>query len=175
MKIYHRDTENTEVTQRKLVKMTSIRSARLEDAGSIARVHVASVEAISTSLYSPEELESWSKPRTIANYEELIRTREFLVAEARNVIVGFGVLNPETSVIEAVYVDPAASGQGIGMELMRELEARAAVLGIKQLQLNASLNAVPFYRKAGYSGDAQQKYKLQTGIEIPCVPMSKMI
>ena len=157
------------------MKTTSIRCARLEDAEAIARVHVASVEAISTSLYTPAEIESWSRPRTIENYEELIRTREFFVAEARNVIVGFGVLNAATFVIEAVYVDPAASGQGIGMELMCKLEARAAVLGIKQLHLNASLNAVPFYRKAGYSGDVQQKYKLQTGIEIACVPMSKII
>jgi GNAT superfamily N-acetyltransferase len=157
------------------MKMTSIRSARLEDAEAIARVHVASVEAISTSLYTPEELEAWSRPRTISNYEELIRTREFLVADDQNGIVGFGVLNPATSIIEAVYVDPAAAGRGIGMELMRELEARAADLGIKQLHLNASLNAVPFYRKAGYSGDAQQNYKLQTGIEIACVPMSKTI
>jgi N-acetylglutamate synthase-like GNAT family acetyltransferase len=155
--------------------MISVRRARIEDARSIAQVHVASVEGISTSLYTAEEIESWSRPRTIANYEELIRTREFLVAEAQNGIVGFGVLNRSSSVIEAVYVAPVASGRGIGMELMRELEARAASLGLKQLQLNASLNAVPFYRKAGYSGDAQQKYKLQTGVEIACVPMSKTI
>ena len=157
------------------VKMISIRGARVEDASSIAQVHVASVEGIDTSLYTPEEIESWSRPRTIANYEELIRSREFLVAEAEDGIVGFGVLNPSNSVIEAVYVDPAGSGRGIGMDLMRKLEARAISLGLTQLQLSASLNAVPFYRKAGYVGEAQQKYKLQTGVEIACVPMSKII
>ena len=155
--------------------MISIRCARIEDASSIAQVHVASVEAINTSLYTPEEIESWSKPRTIANYQELIRNREFLVAEAENGMVGFGVLNPSSSTIEAVYVSPEATGGGIGMELMRKLEERAASLGLNHLQLNASLNAVPFYRKAGYVGDAQQKYRLQTGVEIACVPMSKII
>ena len=155
--------------------MTSIRSARIEDAQSIAQVHVASVKAINTSLYTPEELESWSKPRPIANYEELIRSREFLVAETENGIVGFVVLNQSSSVIEAVYVSPAATGRGIGMALMSKLEERAASLGLKQLQLNASLNAVPFYRKAGYVGEVQQKYKLQTGVEIASVPMSKTI
>ena len=157
------------------MNMLSIRSARIEDAQSISRVHVASVEAIDTSLYTAEELESWSKPRPIANYEELICSREFLVAEIENGIVGFGVLNKSSSIIEAVYVSPAATGRGIGMELMHKLEERAATLGLKQLHLNASLNAVPFYRKAGYVGEAQQKYKLQTGVEIACVPMSKTI
>ena len=155
--------------------MITIRDARIEDAPYIAEVHVASVEAINTSLYTPEEIESWSKPRTIANYQELIRNREFLIAEAENGIVGFGVLNPSSCTIEAVYVSPETTGRGIGMELMRKLEERAASLGLNHLQLNASLNAVPFYRKAGYLGDAQEKYKLQTGVEIACIPMSKTI
>jgi len=155
--------------------ITNVRNARIEDAPFIAQVHRASVEGVSPSLYTAEEIESWSRPRTTANYEELIRDKEFLVAEAEDGIVGFGVLNPSNSVIEAVYVDPAASGRGIGMDLMRKLEARAISLGLTQLQLSASLNAVPFYRKAGYVGEAQQKYKLQTGVEIACVPMSKII
>jgi len=153
----------------------TLREARIEDASFVAQVHVASVEGIKTSLYTADEIESWSKPRTIANYEELIRSREFFVAEAEDGIVGFGVLNPSNSIIEAVYVSPVATGRGVGMELMRKLEERAVSLGLKYLELNASLNAVPFYQRAGYVGEVQQKYKLQTGVEIACVPMSKTI
>ena len=153
----------------------NIREARKEDGPSIALVHTVTVSAIETNLYTREEIESWATPRSLDGYAELIQTRECFVAEVDDQIAGFGVLNPATSVIDAVYVSPSASGRGIGLRLLHTLEERALSLGLKTLQLNASLNAVPFYRRAGYLGAEQKKYKLQTGVEISCVPMSKIL
>lgn len=155
--------------------MLNIRRAQREDCHSIARVHAAAVGGISTTLYTPEEIKAWAVPRQVENYEELIGTREFVVAEWSDVLVGFGVLNAESSEVEAVYVSPNVKRQGIGLEVLRQLEARASVLGLKALRLNASLNAVPFYERAGYVAQEQSKYRLLTGIEIACVPMVKCI
>ena len=88
-------------------------------------------------------------------------------------MVGFGVLNQASAVVEAVYVSPAAGRCGIGLEVLRKLEERATALGLKVLRLNASLNAIPFYEKAGYVAQERSKYRLLTGIEIACVPMVK--
>ncbi len=153
--------------------MLNIRRAVSEDCQSIGSVHAAAVGGIRTTLYTPEEIQSWAIPRKPDVYEELIRTREFFVAEAGGIIVGFGVLNQESAEVEAVYVSSEVGGRGIGLEVLRRLEERASVLGLGALRLNASLNAVPFYEKAGYIAQARSKYRLASGVEIACVPMVK--
>jgi putative acetyltransferase len=153
--------------------MFKIRRAQQEDCQSIGSVHSAAVSGISTGVYTPEEIQAWAVPREPASYEESVRSKEFFVAENGNAIVGFGVLNPETAEVEAVYVAPGAGGRGIGRKVLRKLEERARALGIRLLRLNASLNAVPFYEKAGYVAQERSKYRLLTGVEIACIPMVK--
>jgi GNAT superfamily N-acetyltransferase len=138
-------------------------------------VHTAAVGGICTGLYTPEELHAWAVPRAPESYEELIRSREFFVAEMDDVIVGFGVLNEKRAEVEAIYVSPVAGRRGIGLELLRALEERASSFGLEMLRLNASLNAVQFYEKAGYVAQERSKYRLLTGIEIACVPMVKLL
>jgi ribosomal protein S18 acetylase RimI-like enzyme len=151
--------------------MLNIRRAQPEDCESIGSVHKAAVSGIRTTLYTPEEIQSWSAPRKPEDYKKLIRTREFFIAEAGGDIVGFGVLNQESAVVEAVYVSPGVGRRGIGLEVLRKLEERAIAAGLRVLRLNASLNAVPFYEKAGYVAQDRAKYELASGIEIDCVPM----
>jgi N-acetylglutamate synthase-like GNAT family acetyltransferase len=138
-------------------------------------VHVDAVTGIRTELYTTEEIQAWATPKKPESYEESIRSKEFFVAEENRVIVGFGILNQSTTEVEAVYVSPKAGRRGIGLSLLQKLEERARALGLKELRLNASLNAVPFYKRAGYVGQAESKYRLSTGLEIACVPMLKAI
>jgi putative acetyltransferase len=155
--------------------MLSIRRAQQEDCQSIGSVHAAAVRGIRTTLYTPEEIQAWAIPRKPESYEESIRSKEFFVAEEGDIIVGFGVLNQENAEVEAVYVSPEAGRRGIGLEVLGKLEERARTLGLWALRLNASLNAVPFYEKAGYVAQAESKYRLATGVEIACVPMLKLM
>ncbi len=155
--------------------MLKIRRARQEDCHSIGSVHAAAVRAISTALYTPDEIQAWAVPRKPESYEESIRSKDFFVADEDGAILGFGVLNQEIAEVEAVYVSPGAVRRGIGLELLRKLEERARAQGIQQLSLNASLNAVPFYEKAGYVAQQRAKYRLLTGVEIACVPMLKAV
>src|SRR6185503_3791365 len=155
--------------------MLNIRRARREDCQFIGAVHTAAVGGIRTSLYTPEELRAWAVPRKPESYEELIGTREFFVAEMDDVIVGFGVLNQASAEVEAIYVNPGAGRRGIGLDVLRKLEERARSLKLEILRLNASLNAVQFYEKAGYIAQEPSKYRLLTGIEIACVPMVKLL
>ena len=155
--------------------MLTIRRARLEDCQSIVNVHSAAVTGIRTDLYTAEEIQAWAVPKTPESYKEFIHTREFFVAEEDEFILGFGVLNQGSALVEAVYVSPEAGRRGIGLELLRKLEERARALGLRVLRLNASLNAVPFYKRAGYVAQEESKYRLSTGVEIACVPMVKLM
>ncbi|HYG09800.1 MAG TPA: GNAT family N-acetyltransferase [Pyrinomonadaceae bacterium] len=155
--------------------MLNLRRARREDCQIIASVHAAAVAGIRTALYTPEEIQAWAVPKQPEAYEESIASKEFFVAEEGGAMVGFGVLNQESAEVEAVYVSPSAGRRGIGLEVLRKLEERARANGLKVLRLNASLNAVPFYERAGYVPQEQSKYRLATGVEIACVPMTKAI
>ena len=153
--------------------MLTIRRAKREDAPSIARVHTSAVMAIPAGYYTPEEIASWAIPRETESYEQSVDDKEFYVAAQDELIVGFGVLNREGEVIEAIYVSPEAKGLGAGLKLLQKLEERGRDLGLKALHLYASLNAVEFYKRAGFEGQEEAKYRLPTGIEIRCVPMVK--
>ncbi|HUS09609.1 MAG TPA: GNAT family N-acetyltransferase [Pyrinomonadaceae bacterium] len=153
--------------------MLKIRRARPEDCHSICSVHAAAVRGIRTALYTSEEIEAWAVPRAPASCEESIRSKEFFVAEDGGAVVGFAVLNQDIAEVEAIYVTPEAGRRGIGLGVLRKLEERATALGLKLLRLNASLNAVPFYERAGYVAQERSKYRLLTGVEIACVPMVK--
>ena len=153
--------------------MLTIRRAQPQDCHAIASVHAAAVKGIDTNLYTAEEIQAWAVPRKPESYAEAIRTKEFVVAQDGDAIVGFGVLNQETAEVEAVYVIPGAGRRGIGREVLRKLEEQASALGLKVLRLNASLNAAPFYEKAGYEPQERSTYRLLTGVEIACIPMVK--
>ena len=139
------------------------------------RVHAAAVAGIRTTLYTPEEIQSWAIPKKPESYQDSIRTKEFFVAEEDGVVMGFAVLNQENAEVEAVYVSSEAGRRGIGLALLRKLDERARTHSLGVLHLYASLNAVPFYERAGYVAQQQSKYRLSTGVEIACVPMVKTI
>lgn len=126
-------------------------------------------------MYTAEEIQAWAVPKKPESYAESIRSKEFFVAVEGSVILGFGVFNQENAEVEAVYVSPEASGRGIGLEVLKKLEERARALGLRVMRLNASLNAVPFYKRAGYVAQEASKYRLSTGVEIACVPMIKAV
>lgn len=155
--------------------MFSIRKARPEDCSSIARVHSDAVRAIGPGYYSAEELESWQRPRPVADYEQSIQNKEFLVATSGELIVAFGVLNPEKREIEALYTSPTVRGTGVGLKLLEQLEQKAQGFGFTSLRLNASLNAVGFYERAGFVAQPESTYRLASGLEIRCIPMIKRL
>lgn len=156
-----------------LKPMLTIRRAKREDCPSIARVHTSAVMAIPPGYYTPEEIASFAIPREMESYEKSIDDKEFYVAAEDELIVGFGVLNQENQVIEAIFVRAEAKGLGVGLKFLQKLEERGRDLGLKALHLNASLNAVGFYKRAGFVAQEEAKYRLPTGIEIRCVPMVK--
>jgi N-acetylglutamate synthase-like GNAT family acetyltransferase len=153
--------------------MVTIRRATEIDCEAILLVHLRAIREIAKSHYTSEEVEAWASPRKPEHYAESIRDKEFYIAEENGVVIGFGTLNQMQSEIEAVYVSPEVARCGVGNAILQWLEERARDLSIKSLKMNASLNAVPFYKSAGYESQKEIKHRLTSGVEIGCVFMTK--
>ncbi len=153
--------------------MVVIRRAKEIDCEAILRVHIRAIREIANSHYTPEEVEAWGHPRKPEHYAESVRNKEFYVAEENGIVIGFGTLNQVQGEIEAVYVSPEIVRRGIGKAILQKLEEWARDLNIKLLKMDASLNAVPFYKSAGYEPQKETKHRLTSGVEIGCVLMTK--
>jgi len=90
---------------------------------------------------------------TEASYLPYIEAGGAWVAEADGRIAGFAVLDPSSSSVWALFVDPKAEGLGIGRALHQRILAQARDLGCRELRLDTEpgTRAARFYRDAGWT------------------------
>jgi putative acetyltransferase len=155
-----------------------IRPATAADAEAIIDLHFAAVHQTAATFYPPEVLDRWSGLPNEARYQQLRDADAhgeelFLVAEDASGVVGFGSILPSVQELHAVYVHPRAGRHGIGSRLLRQLERLARDRGVRQLHLDASVNAEAFYRRAGYEVVERGTLRLGGGIEMASVKMKK--
>jgi N-acetylglutamate synthase-like GNAT family acetyltransferase len=154
-------------------KPLNVRRAKQEDSVEIQRIHDRAVrELLGTGYYTPEEIKLWAGAEKPEYYKESIRDNEFYVAEENGAVIGFGILT-RNGEIEGVYVKPDVVRRGVGKEILKKIEERAQELDLTSLHLDSSLNAVPFYKGAGYEEQQQAKHSLASGVEVECVRMVK--
>ena len=153
--------------------MLTIRRAGQEDKEAIWRVHGRAIRETCAGHYSREVIEIWAGRLRPEKYAEAIDRYDFFVAEEDGVVVGFGELGRETGAVQGLYVSPDVKGRGVGRELLRTLEERARAYGLKSLSLTSSLNAVPFYERAGFRAVEELTETIGPGVERASVRMFK--
>ncbi len=77
--------------------------------------------------------------------------------------------------IDAIYVQPYCVRQGIGLKMLRALEVIALERGLTAIALDASLNAIDFYRNAGYVFVNEGRHEHRDGVVGACVSMRRQI
>lgn len=76
-----------------------------------------------------------------------------MIVDEQDNVVAVGRLHRSAQYIGHIRymaVTPEVKGQGLGRQLLAELEKLAAELGVQELQLNARESAITFYEKLGY-------------------------
>ena len=152
-----------------------LRRANLEDASAVHRVHMASIRGLALEKYSAEQVEAWCGGRTPENYHSPITEQFVLVAEQEGRVVGFAQLDAKRATVVAVYVEPGFTRRGVGLKLLRALEEQALSVGLSELSLQASLNAVEFYASAGYATGELSQHFVGRGVSLPCIAMSRAL
>jgi putative acetyltransferase len=128
-----------------------------------------------SSHYSSEQLNEWVSILREPAYSLILTTHKFFVAEDRGLLLGFCILDSTEGFINATYINPTASRHGIGRALVKAAEAAAQAAGLTRIRLNSTLNAVAFYECLGYLRGDMASNRLPTGVELPCVTMSKAL
>ena len=97
-----------------------------------------------------------------------------IVAAQMGAPVGFGQLDPSTGRLRALFVEGDRQGAGIGSLLLAEIEDHLRGRGGRYLTGAMSLNAVPFYARAGFRPCGGPERLTSAGVTVPVVRMEKL-
>lgn len=155
--------------------MPSHRSATEADLSTLWELRTRAVRAGCAAHYPAAVIDTWCAAPAPASLPLLVQAGGAVVAEEEGDILGYAVLNLDTGEIDAAFVEPRRQGRGIALQLMRQLEAMALERGLTRLFLSASLNAVPFYERAGFLSVHEELYAHRCGVDLASVFMEKRL
>lgn len=167
--------------------MITIRKATALDAQGIFDLRSRSIIEKCSGFYSEDVLLQWTQGAMsgafIQDVEATFYVSEYAAENvprcesetAANTIIGSGKINLITGMLDAIFVDPSHNGKGAAKTMISFLEALARQSGLQKLILESTLNAAPFYRRCGFSGETQSTYHSPRGLAIACIPMEKLL
>ena len=125
------------------------------DAPMLAAIFTASVQELTGDDYSEAQQEAWAAvAEDEQSFGKKLSGELTLIATMQNAPVGFAALKGIDH-IDMLYVHPSVAGQGVGAMLCDALEKLAGARGAKNLSVDASDNALDFFKRRGYV--AQQR------------------
>lgn len=151
------------------------RAATAVDLAALWALRTRAVRGSCAAHYPATVIETWCASAPPASLPVLVNLGSALVAEEDGALAGFAVLDLARGEVDAVFVDPAHQGRGIALDLLRRLDVLAQGRGVQRLFLSASLNAVAFYERAGFTRVRDEVYAHRSGIGIASVFMEKML
>jgi GNAT superfamily N-acetyltransferase len=90
-------------------------------------------------------------------------------------VVAFAQLDAADCRLRALFVDARVQERGLGTLLLEHMLALAARRGCTRLHGAMSLNAVPFYARAGFARCDGSAWLVNGGVRVPVVPMQRAI
>lgn len=152
------------------------RHATPADAQTLLAIKQEAIGSIDTDDYTDEQLAAWQPDDdAVSDFRRAIESNRFelLLAEREGTAVAYGGLHTPKNRIDAVYVQPAYSGEGIATSLVKQFESRAQMGALPELKIVSSLNARSFYESLGY-WDFGRKTREIDGIELEFAIMRKV-
>lgn len=153
--------------------MPTLRQASVDDIPAMWALRTRAVRAGCVSHYAPEVIDAWCAAPLPERMPSLIEAGGGLLTEVAGEIVAYAILDVANGEVDALFVEPAHQGRGLARQLMTALEAMATQRHIERLFLSASLNAVPFYRAAGFQVIREELYPHRSGLLLASRYMEK--
>jgi GNAT superfamily N-acetyltransferase len=151
----------------------SIRFARFEDVSGILRLIERALEHGCRDVYDERQRRSVYLAYACSLFMEALGPFETLVAEIGGRLVGATQVDPRTGLLRALFVDAGFQGKGVGHALLAAIESRARSARCQRLCGAMSLNAVEFYRRAGFRAPGGPEGLRGASIWVPVLWMEK--
>jgi len=120
------------------------------DVPMLAAIFAAAIQELTGDDYNEAQQEAWAAAaEDEAAFGKKLASELTLIATIQNAPVGFASLKGNDH-IDMLYVHPSVAGQGVGTMLCDALEKLARARGTKSLSVDASDNALDFFRTRGY-------------------------
>src|SRR3954466_4982284 len=120
------------------------------DAPLLAAIFVAAIQELTGDDYNEAQQEAWARAaEDEAAFGNKLAGELTLIATLQNSPVGFASLK-DNKHIDMLFVHPSVAGEGVGAMLCDALENLAGARGTKSLTVDASDNALDFFRKRGF-------------------------
>jgi putative acetyltransferase len=153
----------------------SVRPARFEDVSPILRLIEGAIEHGCRDHYDSAQRRAVYLGYASNLFLDSVGPFETLVAEIGGQLAGVAQLDIDAGVLRALFVDASIQGQGLGRVLLAAVEAPARAAGCSRLRGAMSLNAVPFYRQAGFRPRGGRTRLHSGGISVPVEWMEKSL
>jgi len=109
-----------------------------------------SIEELTAEDYTEDQRLAWiAKAEDAEAFADRLEAMVTILVQLDGEYLGFGALK-DNSVVDMLYVHPYAAGQGVGTALADALERLAAARGAKEVSVEASDTAQPFFAARGY-------------------------
>jgi putative acetyltransferase len=130
--------------------MAALRPFLPADTPMLAAIFVAAVQDLTGDDYGEAQQEAWAAvAEDEVEFGKKLAAELTLIATLQNSPIGFASMK-DNNAIDMLYVHPSVAGQGVGGMLCDALEKLAGGRGTTTLSVDASDNALDFFRKRGY-------------------------
>lgn len=145
-------------------ELDHIRQIKDADIDEVSMLVRRCIDASCRESYSDRGRTYWASLYSREMFSKYTEGWKFWILSLDGRIVGCAGLNRNE--IKGIFVAPELQGKKLGQRLLNFVEYYARSRGIKRLFLDSSLNAVDFYRRAGYVYLEDKKYEtdLQSGM-----------
>jgi putative acetyltransferase len=124
-----------------------IRRAEDADEKALASIRHGAILELATPAMSGDEAGAWALRPAADRIARAIREHEVWVADEEEAI---GWVEVDRDRVAALYVSPRFARRGVGSSLLQVAEAAIRSAGHAAAHLDASRNALDFYRRRGY-------------------------
>lgn len=155
-----------------------IRRAQVEDAKGIHDAHMRSIREVCSKQHTEDEISGWgNRPFNEEQRISAIKNHSVWVVEINDKIEGYSQISfkqkeeQQVAHILGLYLTSRASGLGLGKQLLQLMLEEAKAKNVRQITLESTITAHPFYQKFGFVDSAPQLVAQIGGSSVRCQPM----
>lgn len=125
-----------------------IRPVVSDDISVLSALVKANIEHIHPTTFSEDETRVWISDYSEQKLKEKLSDQNLFCLERAGIILG--MIGLKGNEVVGLYIDPRATGEGLGRILLGYIESFARSVGLNNLVLTSNFPTASFYEYMGY-------------------------